>query len=48
MERIGRLNVRMNGRVSLDLLGKSCFRIVPEKGEKLLPLMKQVISGYAG
>ncbi len=46
MERIGKLNVSMDGRISLDLLGKVCFRVTPEKGEKLLPLMKTVIDGY--
>ncbi len=43
MQRLGRLNAAMDGRVSLDLMGKTCFRIMPEKNEKTLALMKRII-----
>ena len=43
MQKLGRLNAAMDGRVSLDLMGKTCFRINPEKNEKPLALMKQII-----
>ena len=43
MQSLGRLNAAMDGRVSLDLMGKTCFRIAPEKNEKPLALMKQII-----
>ena len=43
MHRLGRLNAAMDGRVSLDLMGKTCFRITPEKNEKPLALIKRVI-----
>ena len=46
MERIGRLNAQLGGRISLDLMGKTRFSITPEKGEKVLELMKTVIGGY--
>jgi hypothetical protein len=28
-------------------MGKMCFRIVPEKGEKPLAVVKTVVDGYA-
>ncbi|MBQ9384119.1 MAG: transcription-repair coupling factor [Ruminiclostridium sp.] len=46
MERIGRLNAKFGGRISLNLMGKICFRITPEKGEKTLSLMREIIDGY--
>lgn len=45
MAKIGKLNAAMNGRVSLNLMGRTCFRIMPEKNEKPLELIKQVIGG---
>ena len=43
MTKLGKLNAAMDGRVSLDLMGKTCFRIMPEKNEKPLSIMKKVI-----
>ena len=48
MERIGKLNSKLGGRISLDLMGKMCFRITPEKGEKPLAVVKTVVDGYVG
>jgi len=48
MESLGRLNSRLGGRISLDLMGKTCFRIAPEKGEKPLALVKDIVDGYSG
>ena len=45
MAKIGKLNAAMNGRVSLNLMGRTCFRIIPEKNAKPLELIKQVIGG---
>ena len=45
MNSIGRLNSEMEGRISLNLMGKTCFRILPEKNEAPLSLMKTVLSG---
>jgi transcription-repair coupling factor (superfamily II helicase) len=47
MESIGRLNSRLDGRISLDLMGKTCFRIAPGKGEKPLTLVKDIVDGYS-
>jgi uncharacterized protein len=43
MQKLGRLNAAMDGRISLDLMGRTCFRITPDKNEKPLALMKQII-----
>lgn len=48
MENIARLNSRLDGRISLDLMGKTCFRIMPEKGEKPLAVIKMIVDGYGG
>ena len=47
MQAIGRLNAAMNGRISLNLMGKTCFRIMPEKNEKPLELMKKIVSALS-
>ena len=44
MKRIGRLNADMNGRVSLNLMGRTCFRIAPVKGESPLTLIKKIVT----
>ena len=48
MESIAKLNSKLGGRISLDLMGKTCFRIVPEKGEKTLAVIKMIVDGYGG
>ena len=48
MESLGKLNSKLGGRISLDLMGKTCFRIMPEKGEKPLALIKMIVDGYNG
>ena len=47
MHKLGKLNAELDGRISLDLVGKTCFRIEPEKNERPLALMKRVIDGLA-
>lgn len=47
MTRLGKLNAALDGRISLDLMGKTCFKITPEKNEKPLALMKQIIDGLS-
>ncbi len=47
MNSIGKLNSVMNGRISLNLMGKTCFRIMPEKNETPLSLMKEILTGLS-
>ena len=47
MEKIARLNTATGGRVSLNLMGKTCFKVTPLKNEKPLELMKNVLEQYA-
>ena len=43
MQKIGRLNTIMNGRINLNLAGRVCFKIAPNKGETPLNLMKTIL-----
>lgn len=45
MQKIGKLNTSLGGRITLNLVGKVCFKIAPKKGEGLLELMKTVLEG---
>ncbi len=42
MGKLGKLNAAMDGRINLDLMGKICFRIAPQKNEKPLALIKHI------
>ncbi|MBO6303204.1 MAG: transcription-repair coupling factor [Ruminiclostridium sp.] len=44
MQKLGKLNAAMDGRISLDLMGRASFKIAPEKNEKPLPLIKRIIT----
>ncbi len=45
MQRIGKLNAEMNGRLNLNLMGRTSMRIAPEKNETALSLMRTVLEG---
>ncbi len=43
MQKIGRLNTKLNGRINLNLAGRVCFKIAPLKNENVLELMKMIL-----
>ena len=45
MQKIGKLNSEMNGRINLNLAGRVCIKITPNKGETTLELMKTILEG---
>ncbi len=45
MNKIGMLNTKLSGRINLNLAGRICFRITPEKGDTALSLMRTVLEG---
>ena len=45
MQKIGKLNAKLGGRINLNLAGKVCFKIEPKKGETVLSLMRIVLEG---
>ncbi len=45
MQKIGKLNSVLGGRINLNLAGRVCFKIEPKKGETPLSLMRTVLEG---
>lgn len=43
MQKIGKLNSIMDGRINLNLSGRVCFKIAPLKGETALALMRTIL-----
>lgn len=43
MKALGRLNTVMDGRVNLNFVGKTCFRLAPQKNEQPLGLARNVL-----
>ena len=45
MQKIGKLNTVLNGRLNLNLMGRACIKIEPKKNEGTLELMRTVLEG---
>ena len=45
MQKIGKLNVTMNGRLNLNLMGRTSMKIALLKNETPLALMRTVLEG---
>ncbi len=43
MQKIGRLNASMNGRINLNLAGRTCFRLELKKNEAPITVMREVL-----